>query len=456
VLEKILRLHGFFAYALIFFVPALEASVFLGFFFPGEIAVLLGGVLAFQGRISLAGAIGVAIAGAVIGDSIGYEVGKHFGPRLLDGPLKRFVKPDHRQRATAFIRRHGGKAVFLGRFTAALRVLVPGFAGMAGMHYGTFLLWNILGGAAWATGVTLLGYVAGNGYRRVQHTLGRASLILLGVVVFVGLVVLVARWVSRNPERVSAWWQRQRNRPLIRRFGRQIDFVLARLNPGEVFGLRLTAGALAAVALATGFGVVLRDVAARQELIHVDEPILRALMRHTEGGLTATMKAISALGGTLFVSLAAATIAVLLLAQRRWPQAFLVVAAPLGALGLQHLVKVLVHRPRPPVHALVHASGYGFPSGHAAVATAFYGALALLAARSTRRWSLKVTAWTFALVIVGLIGFARMYLRVHYFTDVLGGVALGAAWLAVVISAEGVWRRGVTQRARTSSVEPAS
>src|SRR5438874_12119048 len=176
---------------------------------------------------------------------------------------------------------------------------------MAEMPYPTFLAFNVLGGALWATGVTLLGYVAGNGYRRAQHVLGRASLVLLGLVLVIGLIAWIARWVSRNPERVSAWWQRQRNRPLYRRFGRQLDFVVARLNPGEVFGLRLTIGAIVAVALGTAFGVVLRDVAARQELIHIDKPILDAFIRHTEGGLTATMKFFSALGGTLFVTVAA-------------------------------------------------------------------------------------------------------------------------------------------------------
>ena len=449
--EKILQLHGTSAYALIFFLPALESSIFLGFVFPGEIAVLLGGVLAYQGRISLGWAIGFAIAGAVIGDSVGYEVGRHYGTRLLDGPLQRFVKPEHRARAIAFIRRHGGKAVFLGRFTAALRVLVPGFAGIAEMSYPTFLFFNVTGGALWAAGVTLLGYAAGNGYRHVEHVLGRASLILLSVVVVIALVAWMARWISRNPERVAAWWQRQRSRPVVRLFGHQIDFVIARLNPGEVFGLGLTAGAIAAVGLGTAFGLVLRDVAARQELIHIDQPVLDTLIRHTESGLTTTMKVVSAFGGTTTITIACVLVAALLLARRRFRESFLVIAAPLGALGLQHLVKDLVRRPRPPVHALVHATGFGFPSGHAAVSLAFYGALAVLLARATRRWSLKVAGWTAAIVVAGLIGFSRMYLRVHYVTDVIGGYALGAAWLAVVISAEGVWRRAVRARAKRSA-----
>ena len=100
VIERILHLHGWVAYAIIFALPALEASVFLGFIFPGEIAVILGGVLAYQGRISLGGAIAAAVLGAIIGDSVGYEVGKHYGTRLLEGPLRRFVKAAHQQPRT--------------------------------------------------------------------------------------------------------------------------------------------------------------------------------------------------------------------------------------------------------------------------------------------------------------------------------------------------------------------
>ena len=196
MIERILHLHGAVAYAIIFALPALEASVFLGFIFPGEIAVLLGGVLAFQGRVSLGGAIAVAVAGAIIGDSVGYEVGKHYGTRLLDGPLSRFVKQEHRERATAFLRRHGGKAVFFGRFTAALRVLVPGMAGIAQIPYPSFLLYNALGGAIWATGFTLLGYLAGNEYRRVQHVAGRAGALLLALIVTVVLIAVIARWTT--------------------------------------------------------------------------------------------------------------------------------------------------------------------------------------------------------------------------------------------------------------------
>src|SRR5437764_9908224 len=293
MIERILHLHGAVAYAIIFALPALEASVFLGFIFPGEIAVLLGGVLAFQGRVSLGGAIAVAVAGAIIGDSVGYEVGKHFGVRLLDGPLRRFVKPDHRERATGFLRRHGGKAVFLGRFTAALRVLVPGMAGIAQIPYPSFLLYNALGGAIWATGFTLLGYLAGNEYRRVQHVAGRAGALLLALIVTVVLIAIIARWIARNPERLRAWWNRMMQRPVLRWFRAPLEFLGRRFQPGNALGLELTGGLVTVALLGIGFGKVVQDVSQQQKLFHLDQPLLDWLIRHTEGGVTTALKVVT-------------------------------------------------------------------------------------------------------------------------------------------------------------------
>jgi undecaprenyl-diphosphatase len=117
------------------------------------------------------------------------------------------------------------------------------------------------------------------------------------------------------------------------------------------------------------------------------------------------------------------------------------VFAVAGALALEEVVKQLVRRPRPAVVALVHATGYAFPSGHATRAAAFYGALAIVLARAVRSWPGKVGVWAGAVLIAALIAFSRMYLRVHYLTDVLGGLGLGAVWLAVVASGIGVWER---------------
>ncbi|MEY9862169.1 membrane-associated protein [Catenulispora sp. GAS73] len=189
IADTLQKLPGPAALALVFLLPALEASVFLGFLVPGEIAVVIGGFLAFSGKVNLGVALAAAILGAVIGDSVGYEVGKKWGDSLLTKLPARFVKPEHIEQGKQLINRLGGKAVFTGRFAAALRALVPGLCGVSRIPYRKFLFWNALGGVVWATAFTLLGYAAGNAWHKVEHYASLVSWVMLGLVV-VGAVVL--------------------------------------------------------------------------------------------------------------------------------------------------------------------------------------------------------------------------------------------------------------------------
>jgi membrane protein DedA with SNARE-associated domain len=192
-IEAMLGLRGTPALAIVFAVPALEASAFLGFLFPGELALLLGGVLAFEGRISLPAAIAAGVAGAIVGDTTGYLVGRRWGRRMLRGALGRFITAHHLDRAQQALARRGGPAVFVGRFTAALRVLIPGLAGMSRIDYRTFALYNVAGAVVWGSGSVLLGYLAGESWRQAERVLSRAGHIGLLVVVVAVVAVLVAR-----------------------------------------------------------------------------------------------------------------------------------------------------------------------------------------------------------------------------------------------------------------------
>ena len=197
--EQLLLLPPLLALLLVFLLPALEASAFVGFVVPGEIGVLLGGVLANQHKVSLWQVLVAGIAGAIIGDSIGYEVGKRYGETLLGKIPNRILKPEHLQRAEESVRRNGGKAVFIGRFTAALRVLIPGLSGMSRIPYRTFLAWNAAGGALWAGGFVLLGYAAGSQYQTVAHN---AS--LFGIALLVLVAVFIGVKVARSKKREHA------------------------------------------------------------------------------------------------------------------------------------------------------------------------------------------------------------------------------------------------------------
>lgn len=197
LLDGILNLPPALVLVLVFILPALEASAFVGVVVPGEIGVILGGVLANQHKLPLAAVLVAAVGGAVIGDSIGYLIGQRYGRRLLARLPHRLVRPEQVRRTEDTIRRLGGKAVFLGRFTAALRALVPGIVGMARMPYGQFLLWNVAGGATWAASFVALGYLAGDQYHRLERYANFVGLGLLAVVVTV-LVVRHRRNITKQ------------------------------------------------------------------------------------------------------------------------------------------------------------------------------------------------------------------------------------------------------------------
>lgn len=193
ILDGLVGLPAWLVLGLVFLLPALEASTFVGVVVPGEIAVLVGGVVAHAGRLPLWAVMVAASIGAVLGDNVGYQVGRRYGTALLDRLPKRLVGSGDLQQALDVVRRRGAIAVVSGRWVAALRALVPGVAGAGRVPFRSFLLANLAGGISWASAVALLGYGAGAGYRSVEHRLGLGSEVLLGV--FAALVLV---WVVRR------------------------------------------------------------------------------------------------------------------------------------------------------------------------------------------------------------------------------------------------------------------
>ncbi len=165
-----------------------EDALFFGFVLPGETAVVLGGVIAGQHRVSIVWLCVVVVVAAIVGDFVGYMIGRRVGPAILD---TRMLRP-HRDRvdkARDLIQRRGGVAVFLGRFIAFFRAVMPALAGMSRMPRHVFLLYNAAGGLLWGVGFTLLGYFAGSAYSRIEHVAGRVVAIVVACVVVVGVIV---------------------------------------------------------------------------------------------------------------------------------------------------------------------------------------------------------------------------------------------------------------------------
>ncbi len=196
----LLNFHGPLAYVLVGALAFAEAALMVGFFVPGETAVVIGGVLAGLHRVNLATMIVVVVVCAIAGDSVGYEVGKTAGPWLLE--RKALKGRAGVRRTIGLLERYGGPAVFLGRFLAFARAIIPGLAGMSGLRYRTFLAYNAAGGLVWGVGYTLLGYIVGLSFSRVLSTVGIWSAAVVGGVVV--LVVVFHLWrKARERRRLS-------------------------------------------------------------------------------------------------------------------------------------------------------------------------------------------------------------------------------------------------------------
>ena len=166
-----------------------EAAILLGMVLPGETALLVAGVFCQRGVLDLPLMIVIAFGCAVAGDSVGFEFGKKFGPPLRRSRLGRWVGEHRWAMVDGFIHRHGGKAVLLGRLTALFRALVPSMAGMSGMRYRVFIVWNVIGGAIWAPGCVLLGYAFSTSLGVVGQTLTWAPFAIIGVVLVIYLLI---------------------------------------------------------------------------------------------------------------------------------------------------------------------------------------------------------------------------------------------------------------------------
>lgn len=194
----LLHFHGGLAYALVGSLVFAEAALLVGFFLPGETAAVVGGVLAGAGSVNLEAMMTVVVFSAIVGDSIGYIVGRAAGPWLLQRwPLRGRTGV---QRAKSLLERRGGPAVFIGRFVTFVRAVVPGLAGMSGLRYRTFLFYNALGGLLWGVGYTLLGYLVGRSFTRIVSDLSTASLIVIGVAVLAVVVYLLFRRRTQKRE----------------------------------------------------------------------------------------------------------------------------------------------------------------------------------------------------------------------------------------------------------------
>jgi undecaprenyl-diphosphatase len=441
LLEDAGQALGTWTYLVVGLLAFAETGAFLGFIAPGETAVLVGGLVAGQGQISLVVLIAIVWGCAVAGDFTSFMLGRRLGrPWLLRHGERLKITEERLDQVEGFFARRGGATIMVGRFLGFVRPLLPFTAGASKMPLRRFAPYDVLAAGLWSTTFCVLGYV----FWRSIHEL--TTYVSRGLFAFGTLVVLIAAIVglvrlrrdAEAREKVAAWLDERADRrgwrtvvklarPAWRVFGRPAaaaaDFVLERFTPGNL-GLELTT-LLALLAVGSFTVVLLGEAVAAPGTPRVDRWAFDIADRLSMDPLESLAKAFTALGSFAVMAVATLLTAGWALTRRRWIDALALVAGAVLAYALLHLLKAHYDRPRPPA-PLVDTENSSYPSGHATYVVSLV-ACATVLLRGGAGWATRIAAVTVAAILVAVVAVTRVYLHAHYLTDVIGGVALGTA-----------------------------
>ena len=417
--------HPLAAGGLVFLIAFCDALAVVGIVVPALPLLFAVGVMIGLGHVSGPYALAAAACGAFAGDALSFWIGRRFGPRLRGmWPFSRY--PQLLDRGEDLFRRHGSKGIVIARFVGAVRPFVPAVAGMLRMPLRRYLPMSAFAAIAWAACFLAPGWLFGASYDAVAAVADRLALALLALLAALALawaaVLYTWRWFAGHADRLLARLLRwSRAHP---RLGR---YAAAMVDPNRPESASLLV--LAASLLAIGWGgfAWLAAVLARGGPLLLDRWI-DAGMRTLRNPLADRLMAALASLGDREVLVPACALALLwLLWRRRWMAAAHWLAALGFGFALTALLGAAIHMPAPPGAN----AAFGFPSIAVTMATIAFGFFAILIARELPGRQ-RVWPYLLAAVVVATLGFARLYLGMHWLSDIAGGALLGIAWLLLL------------------------
>ena len=430
---------GLIGYWPVLFVAFAESLAFVGEFVPGGILVVLAGFLSAQGYLDLRDLIWFAAIGAILGDSFSYWLGSK-GTHFFRNE-NRFLKLSHLEKGEQFFKKHGEKSILLGRFIGPMRPIVPFVAGLVRMRQRTFLIWNIVSGFLWAAGYILLGYFFGSAASVIEAWATRA-----GFFAFIALVSILVLWflIKRSKPIFSfilsiaisvkdAVISNPDVQKLVLRHPYIFAFLKRRLSREKFSGLPITLILVAFIYAASLFFGIVEDIITSDSIVAVDIRVANLFYAFRDMELITFFMWVTLLAKWQIVIGGAIVATIVLWMWRRRIYIFPLWATLVGSELFNLFGKLAFHRPRPEI-AYYAEHGFSFPSGHATIAVAFYGFLTYLLLRETKKWGRKATILFFGVVIILAIGLSRLYLGVHYMSDVWGGYLSGSLLLIIGIA----------------------
>lgn len=415
--------------------------------FPTDTTVVTASALAARGHLSLILVFVVATLSTAGGTMAAFYLGRRgssFLTRRAHGGAGALG------RAHRFFERHGASAVLFGRFVPVVRMLISFVAGVSAMDARRFALYNLAGAGIWAAAFCAIGYFFGHHASAFYHQLVRAGLVAgFGLAALVILAV-AGGWLIEDVD--AAWraegtmWHRVLMsapvRWLAQRSPRAQSVLFRRFSPADYLGLNLTLGLGVSFVLLLMFGAIAQSVLSKTTIVRFDVDLAEALHAGATSPGIAFWMTITRFGTMPAVAVFGIAPAVWYASRRGWLPLAGWLAALSGSELLAWSLKHVMHRERP-IFEVNYASepSFSFPSSHVLGALVGYGMIVyfVVCLTTSRLWRALALVIAFALVIA--VGYSRLYLGLHFFSDVVGGLAAGAVWLTACVTALEVARR---------------
>jgi membrane protein DedA with SNARE-associated domain/membrane-associated phospholipid phosphatase len=436
-----LRIGG---YWIAFFAAFLETTVGIGLILPGSTIILALGALSARGYLDTGDLIWFAILGAILGDNINYNLGRKYGAKWIEKGFW-LLKSNHIGKARYFMNAHGAKSVFLGRFIPSVKEVVPFIAGSMKMNKRTFMIWNVLGAVGWGFEWVVAGYIFAQSLNLAELWLSRAGL-FFAFLIIIGCIFYFFKWlIIKKGKQIliiaSSLWQSIKEAVInnehvalyVQKHPRSISLLRARLDRTTFSGLTLSLITLVFVYVLALFVGIVEDLITSDPIVAADIRIANLFFAFRTEGLTNVFTWITLLGKTQVILVFMAVSVGLLGIWRKTYYIFSLLIAAAGSEAFTYLGKLAFHRPRPTL-AVYAEHSFSFPSGHATIAVAFYGMVAYFLMRFDQSWNRRVNIFFVTILLIIAIGFSRIYLGVHYLSDVWSGYLVGAMWLIIAVS----------------------
>ena len=411
-----------------------SASRCLAFSCPAKHLVVASGFIARSGALDLRLLIPIVAIAAVVGDSIGFELGRRLGRGWLQYYGHWFgVRETHLVKVDGYFLRHGGKSVFFSHFLHLLRALMPFMAGASGMPYSRFAFYNTLGCVLWASTFAVLGYFFGQSWELLHRWAGRAGAVLGALLLLLLILGSIWGWIVRNELELRKRWQRFLQRPRVaetlRQLNERVDFLCRKLTPAGYLALHLLAGASFIIAFTWCFGAIASNASSHHYLLALDHKILAWFSEHATRSLIDFATRLAYFGSSPFLTIASLITGLILITRKSWDHLLLLFLAMAGGALLCLLLRIS-HWPLPLLeNSLAVLPSERFPSWHSMGSTLFCGFLTALVGTTLVELRWRALILLIACVVVLLIALTRIYLGAHYVTDVVGAIAAGLAWL---------------------------